>query len=145
MLVRCVYVWYAFVLHIFKLISDRRGSFLTLSAAGYAGGSPVYNDQTLVLGRGPWRVIWESKAPRAGTTSRDCVLPRHPAQDQRNIQIHSFSFWFYCSMCITPPFKLSGLWLRFKLPSLWQSQTACTAVCTLPVVLGSRIIISRAV
>ena len=51
-----------FVFNICTLFSGARGCFLTLSAAGNAGGPPVHHGASL----GPRRVLWAFKVERSG-------------------------------------------------------------------------------
>ena len=52
--------------HICKLFSGGRGSFVALPAARQTGGPPAHYIARLGAGRAPWRVLWASKAARAG-------------------------------------------------------------------------------
>ena len=62
-------------------------------------------------GRSPCRVIWASKAKRADSFSRGCVLPRRPAQDDGNpqFQLRCTCDMLYEYLCITPPSKRFAL------------------------------------
>lgn len=68
------------------------------------------------------------QVPQARSTSRDCVLPRHPAQVKKKIQIHSFSFWFYCSVYYTRPSSSLGCGRALSFP-LCGSQRQLALLC----------------
>ena len=48
------------------VFSATRGSFLALSAARHAGGSPVYHSTSLGPAQAPWRVLWAFKVAKSG-------------------------------------------------------------------------------
>ena len=59
--------------------SGARGSFLTLRAAGHAGGPPVHHGASLGPGRAPWRVLWVFKVAKSvitGSLSAEVAIAR---------------------------------------------------------------------
>ena len=74
-----------FVVHIYKLFSDGRGSFLALSAARHAGDPRVHYGASLAPGRAPLGVLWASKVARAGSFSMGCVPPPRAKQGHVNL------------------------------------------------------------
>ena len=48
------------------LFSSGRGSFLPLSAAGQAGGTPIHHGASVGPGQAPWRVFWASIVAKSG-------------------------------------------------------------------------------
>ena len=54
-----------------KLFSSGHGSFLTLSAEGRGGGTPVHHGASVGLGRAPWRMLWAFKDAKSGKSPRD--------------------------------------------------------------------------
>ena len=61
-----IFTEYVFFFYICTLFSSARVSFLALSAAGHAGGPPVYHGASLGPGRAPWRVLWALEVAKYG-------------------------------------------------------------------------------
>ena len=49
-----------------KHFSSGRESFLTLSAAGHAGGPPVHHSASVGPGQAQWRLLWGFKVAKSG-------------------------------------------------------------------------------
>lgn len=86
-----------FVLHIWRLSSAARRSFLALPVAEHAD-APHFNYGThLGLSRAPWRLLWAPKVARATSCSRKLSFARRAEQGHGNPKIASSLF---CSAAV---------------------------------------------
>ena len=130
-------------LHIGKLFSPGRGSFLALSVAGHADDPHVYYGACLGPGRVLRCVLWASKVARADRFSREHVPQSRAKQGNGNPTIQLFALLLVPYMYRTVPqaLKHSNLWQQRYQSSRTSNVTATddSSVCAyamFPVVLS---------
>ena len=111
-------------LHVYALFTRCQDFLFRVSAAGHAGGPRAHYAKGAILGPGwaPWRVLWASKAARAGPLRRDYVPRRRATQDQGKPNISAFRS---AAAVTSPSLTLSTLrWPRYS-----SSRTSSSSPC----------------